>query len=196
MTKFFGLIASAMVAFSVSSQARADYQVDVAALQASTMLEAKATAGLNWTVGDKASYALKLMGGMIKGTSNNIVREDTGTHYWMVQDMDLMGQKQKAEAMLNKQTGAIEKLLVNGQEQKVPDAGEQEILEMKEANVTVAAGTYDCIYAKIKNKSDGKITEAWINPQAVPMTGMIKAIADSQLGKVEQELTSAEFAKK
>lgn len=192
MAKFFGMIASALVAVALSTPAQATIQFDAVALQNATMLEAKVNAGLNWKVGDKASYALDI-GGFIKGKSDNFVREDTGTHYWMVQDMDLSIQKQKVEVMLNKANGQIDKLLVNGQEQSVPKS-EQEILEMKESNITVPAGTYDCIYAKIKDKTNGNITEAWINPQIVPMMGLLKALADSQFGKVKQEATSFQFA--
>jgi hypothetical protein len=193
MTKFFGMIAAALAAVTVSSAARADVAFDASALQNATMLEAGLRQGLNWHVGDKASYSLNI-GGFIKGKSDNIVREDTGTAFWMVQDMDLMIQKQKVEALINKSTGQIEKLLVNGQEQSVPKS-DQQILEMHEDHVTVAAGSFDCIYAKIQDKANNNyITEAWINPKAVPMSGMLKAIADSQLGKVNQELTSMSFA--
>lgn len=192
--KFLGLIAAALVA--VSSTAKADVQLfDAAALQAQTMATA-ATTGLNWKVGDQADYKISI-GGFINGTSHNFVREETATSIWMVQDMDMgfMG-KQKVEVLMNKTTGAIEKMLVNGQEQTPPEAGDQEVVEMKEDKVTVAAGSFDCIYAKIKNKKDGSIQEAWINPQAVPMSGMLKAMADSQFGKVNQELTKFAFAQR
>jgi hypothetical protein len=192
MTKFFGVLAAAFMAVALSSPARADAGFDAAALQNATMLDAGLRQGLNWHVGDKASYSLNI-GGFIKGTSDNLVREDTGTSFWMVQDMNLMIQKQKVEALINKSTGQIEKLLVNGQEQSVPKV-DQQILEMHEDHVTVAAGTFDCIYAKIQDKSNQQITEAWINPKAIPMSGVLKAIADSQLGKVNQELTSFSFA--
>lgn len=190
MTKFFAMVAAAMVAFSASAQASS---FDAVAFQNATMLEAQLTQGLNWKVGDKASYALDI-GGFIKGTSDNSVTQDTGTSIWMTQDMNLMIQKQKVEVLLNKSTGQIEKMLVDGKEQTPPKAGEQEILEMKEDKVTVPAGSFDCVYAKIKDKESGNITEAWLNPQAIPMSGMLKALADSQFGKVKQELTSFSFA--
>ena len=192
MTKFFGLIAAAMVAVAISAPARADVMAEMTALQNATMLDARINAGLNWHVGDKASYKISI-GGFINGTSNNIVREDTGTAFWMVQDMDLQIQKQKVEALINKSTGQIEKLLVNGQEQSVPKS-DQKVLEMHEDHITIAAGAFDCIYAKIQDNSNQQITEAWINPKIVPMTGVLKAISDSQFGKVNQEATSFEFA--
>lgn len=191
MSKFFGLVVAALVAVSV--QAKADTFVNVQALQAQLLAHAQ-LAGLSWHVGDAADYKVSI-GGFINGTSHNFVREDAGTSFWMQQDMDLgFAGKQKIEILINKTTGAIEKMLANGQEQQIPAAGDQEIVDMHEDHVTVAAGSFDCIYAKIKSKKDGTIQEAWINPQVAPMTGLLKALADSQFGKVTQEATALKFA--
>jgi len=196
MTKIFSLIAAAMVAVSLSTQAQASLTSDVSAnvqnLQMALQVHIQLAAGLNWHVGDKASYALDI-GGFMKGTSNNFVREDAGTAFWMEQDMVVSGQSQKIEALVNKSTGQIEKLLLNGQPQDVPKS-DTEVLEMHEDHITVQAGTFDCVYAKIRDKSDQKITEAWLNPKVVPMSGILKAIGDSQYGKVTQEVTSMSFA--
>jgi hypothetical protein len=113
----------------------------------------------------------------------------------MQQDMDLgFAGKQKIEVQFEKATGKILKMLANGQEQQIPDQGDVEVVEMREDNVTVPAGSFPCIYAKIKSKKDNSIQEAWINPQVVPMSGMLKALADSQFGKVTQEATKFSFA--
>ena len=192
MGKFVALVLAGLVGLSTAS-ANTESFVDVNALQANLYAQAH-TMGLDWKVGDKADYKLT-MGGFIKGTSKNSIRELVGPSAWMVQDMDLgvMG-KQKMEILLNLSTGQIEKLLVNGKEQEIPDAGNMEIVEQKQANITVAAGTFDCIYIKIK--TDQGMQEAWINPQAVPMGGNLKTLADSQLGKVTQELVSFVFAQR
>lgn len=192
MKTIFAFFAALFVAAS-TVPAQADVSIDFAKLQAATMAEAS-TLGLKWKVGDKATYSMNI-GGFIKGTAVNFVREDNGTELWMQQDMDLgfMG-KQKVEVLFDKATGQIKKLLANGQEQQIPSASDQEVVEMKEDKIRVTAGEFDCIYAKIKNTKDGSIQEAWINPQAVPMSGMLKALADSQFGKVTQELTSFQFA--
>lgn len=191
MKTVFGTIAAAMVAALVSAPAHADLMTDVAALQNATVIQAQTRAGLNWHVGDKADYKLDI-GGFIQGTSHNFVREATDTGFWMEQDMAIAGQNQKVEVLLNKSTGQIEKLLVNGQEQSIPKS-DQKVLEMHKDHITVAAGSFDCIYAKIQNQSDQKITEAWINPKVVPMSGILKALSDSEYGKVTEEATSMEF---
>lgn len=152
------------------------------------------TLGLKWKVGDQADYKMSI-GGFINGTSHSFVREDNGTEIWIQQDMDMgMMGKQKVEILFEKATGQVKKILANGQEQTPPDASQMEIIEQKEDEVTVPAGTFKAIYVKIKNKSDNSIQEAWINPQDVPINGMVKALADSQFGKVTQELTSKSFA--
>lgn len=189
--KFITALVGSLLAMTMTSSAQAQ-QIDLQDLQTALLVQAEMRAGLNWMVGDRATYSVD-MGGFIKGTSNNSVREDTGTALWLVQDMDLGFQKQKVEILINKSNGQIEKLLVNGKEQSIPKK-DAEIVEMKEAHITVAAGSFDCIYAKIRDKSDGSISEAWINPKVVPMAGTLKAMADSQFGKVVQEVTSMQFA--
>lgn len=162
-------------------------------LQAAAIHSEVSATALKWKVGDKADY--KMSGGFINGTVKSFVREDNGTEIWVQQDMDMgfLG-KQKVEILFDKATGQVKKLLANGQEQQLPNASNVEVVETKEDRVTVPAGTFDAIYAKIKDKSNGQIQEAWINPQDVPITGMVKAIADSQFGKINQELTAKSFA--
>ena len=202
MSKIYGFIAAGLVAtlsvISISAPARADVNTNavvtqiVQSIQTSAFIQAHSLQGLDWRVGDKVSMKISNM--MINGTIDGFVREDTGTSYWMQQDANLsMMGKQKIEVLMNKTTGAIEKMLINGKEEKAP-APNVEVLEMKEDHITVAAGSFDCIYAKIKNKDDGKISQAWLNPKLIPMSGTLKAIAESQLGEIVQELTSFQFA--
>lgn len=195
MSKIYGMITVAVAALCLSAPAQANVDARVlevvSALQNASVVQAH-YAGLDWRVGDKASHKITNM--LLNGSSDSFVREDTGTSFWMVQDMNLgMMGKQKIEVLMNKTTGQIEKMLVNGQEQQAPKP-DVEVVEMKEDKITVAAGSFDCIYAKIKNKGDGKITQAWINPKAVPMSGQLKVIAESQFGEIVQELTSFQFA--
>lgn len=162
-------------------------------LQAAVIQSQVSATMLKWKVGDKADY--KMAGGFINGTVKSFVREDNGTEIWVQQDMDMgfLG-KQKVEILFDKATGQVKKLLANGQEQQLPSTSNIEVVETKEDRVTVPAGTFDAIYAKIKDRDNGQIQEAWVNPQEVPITGMVKAIADSQLGKINQELTAKSFA--
>jgi hypothetical protein len=132
-----------------------------------------------------------MSGGFINGTIAAFVRQDTGSGFWVQQDADLgfMG-KQKIEILYNKNTGAVEKILANGKEQEIPSQNDVEIIEMKESHIRVAAGEFDAIYVKIKDKKNNQEQEAWINPREIPISGMLKSIANSQFGKITQELTS------
>jgi hypothetical protein len=115
----------------------------------SAMIQSQVSAtALKWKVGDKADY--KMAGGILNGSVKSFVREDLGSEIWVQQDMDMgfLG-KQKVEILFDKATGQVKKLLANGQEQSLPDTSNIEIVETKEASVTVPAGTFDAIYAKI-----------------------------------------------
>lgn len=146
------------------------------------------THGLNWTVGDSADY--NMSGGVIQGTMHMFVRETSDVGYWMEQDADLgfLG-KQKIEININKDNGQIVDMLVNGQKQTPPDPNDETIVDSHKDHITVPKGDFDCFYVKIHSKSQNNDSEAWINPTSVPITGMIKTIAPSQLGDITIELT-------
>ncbi len=183
-----GLVASV----SISSAAQASIPVLTESLVILPASNVRALA-LKWKVGDKASY--KMSGGIINGTAEMYVREDNGSEIWVQQDMNLgfLGQ-QKVEILYDKATGQVKKILANGQEQQLPNQNDIEVLETKEDRVTVPAGTFDAIYAKVKDKKNNQIQEAWLNPKEVPINGLLKTISDSQMGKISLELTSKHFA--
>lgn len=144
--------------------------------------------GLNWTVGDTADY--NISAGFISGTMNMLVREENDKGFWVNQDMDLgFAGKQKVEILFDKSSGAVLELRVNGEKQDTPDPGNQEIVETKGTTVTVPAGTFDCLYAKIRDLDKNEDSEAWINPDLIPIVGLLKQLAPSQMGQVKVELT-------
>lgn len=148
---------------------------------------------INWKQGDTNSYDLNM--GFIKGSMVQTVREITSEGIWMDQNMDLgFAGKQTASQLIDPATGEIKKFIVNGKEEKIPEQGEQEILEATESKVSVPAGSFECIFVKIKDTKSGDITEAWINPEKVSIGGMLKVIQPSQLGKITISLKS--FVKK
>ncbi|MCB0361149.1 MAG: hypothetical protein KDD35_00415 [Bdellovibrionales bacterium] len=154
-----------------------------------TIMSEVGTYGLPWKTGESASYSVDM--GFIKGTSVMSVREETSVGFWLIQDMDLgfMG-KQKAEVLVDKKTGQILELIVNGQKQQPPEPGQSEVEETRQDKVSVPAGSFDCIYARIKDISKNQTSEVWVNPSIVPISGMIKQIAPGPMGKVKMELTS------
>lgn len=185
---------AAVFGFAVGAKAEVLSSVLAQPLIVSAAIQTSvSTLGLKWKVGDIADYGIDI-GGFIKGTIHSFVREDNGTEIWVQQDAVIMGNNQKIEILFDKATGQVKKMLADGKEQTLPDASNMEIIDKKEDQVTVPAGTFKALYVKIKDKTDGKIQEAWINPQEVPINGMVKALADSQFGKVTQELTAKTFA--
>lgn len=143
--------------------------------------------GLNWKVGESTDF--NLSGGFISGTMHSFVREEVPAGFWVQQDIDLgfMG-KQKSEVLYDKNTGAVLELIVNGQKQDPPASGNVEVVETKQDRITVPKGTFDCMYAKIRDTKKNEEIQVWIAP-GVPMGGMIKTIAPSQMGEITLELT-------
>lgn len=143
---------------------------------------------LDWKVGDANNYKLNI-GGFINGTMVMKVRENTADGIWVDQDMDLAGQKQKIEMLFDASSGAVKKVIANGKEQSIPE-NDSEIESVTQEKITVAAGTFDCLHAVLKNKKDNSKTDAWVNPQVIPISGALKMISPSQFGKVTMELNS------
>jgi hypothetical protein len=145
------------------------------------------TQGLDWKVGDENDYNLNI-GTFIKGGMVMKVREVGADGIWMDQDMDLgFAGKQAAQILLDPNTGAVKKMLVNGKEQEVPKQN-IEVIEVKEDHITVPAGAFDCVHARLMDKDTKKESNAWINPQLIPMSGMLKMIQPTQLGDMNVEL--------
>lgn len=143
---------------------------------------------LDWKVGDMADYSIDM--GFIKGTMLMSVASVGVDGVWMTQDADLgFAGKQKIETLIDPNTGEVKKMLVNGKEQAIPEQ-DIEIIDMTEDRITVPAGTFDCIHARLKDKKENTEINAWINPSEIPMSGLIKQVAPSQFGNVTIELKS------
>lgn len=155
------------------------------------MGQAKA-AGINWAVGDACHYNLN-MASFISGKLDVIVREKNAEGYWLDQNVDLgfLG-KQTMSILLDPNTGAIKKVIVDGKEQAPPEQGDMEVVEVKESKITVPAGTFDAVYFKVHDKKQNQDSEQWVNPKLIPISGMLKSIGQSQMGEVVSELVSFE----
>jgi len=144
--------------------------------------------GFSWAVGDTANYKLSI-GGFINGTMVMTIKSVAADAVVIGQDMDLgfMG-KQSCDMTINPNTGETKSMVCNGQAQDPNAGGPVEVIETKEDTVTVPAGTFTCLYIKAK-QGENQI-EQWANPKLIPVAGMVKAIAASQMGPVNIELTS------
>lgn len=174
----------------VGVSASANSLVDVVTRVAVDGVLSEVTAqGLNLKEGDSANYNLNMS--IMKGDMViSVEKIQADGNVWVRQDVNLMGQKQLVQILLNPNTGEILKLLVNGKEQEPPKPGNIEIVESKEDTITVPAGTFTCVYFKATDKTNNQNTEQWVNMKQVPVFGMVKSVSDSQFGPVTIELTS------
>lgn len=155
------------------------------------MAEAQAS-GVSWVVGDACHYNLS-MASFIQGKLDIVVREKNAEGFWLDQNVDLgfLG-KQTMSVLIDPNTGAIKKVIVDGKEQAPPEQGDMEVIEVKESKITVPAGTFEAVYFKVHDKKQNQDTEQWVNPKLIPISGMIKTIGQSQMGEVVTELVSFE----
>ncbi|MCB0341967.1 MAG: hypothetical protein H6626_11490 [Pseudobdellovibrionaceae bacterium] len=184
-TRILGLLVMLSATTALGALDKPIYDVSVFAKQVQTQM---ATQALNWKVGDSTDHNLNM--GFLPGTMHSEVREETSNGFWIQQDVELgFGQTQKIEVLFDKNTGQVLEVRVNGEKQSPPDAGNMEVVDMKEASVTVPKGTFDCIYVKIRDTKKNEESEAWINPELIPINGLIKTIAPGPFGEVVLELT-------
>lgn len=180
----------AMLDFAASVTASATTISEVSYLAAQTVLsEGNQAAGFNFHQGDKASYSLNISS-FINGTMDISVKSVATDEVVLQQDVNAMGQAQSCTETINPNTGAVKSMVCNGQNQDAGNAGDYEVVESKEQSVTVPAGTFDTLYIKAHNKKDNNDVEQWINPKLIPVLGMAKMSAPTQMGQMVVELTS------
>lgn len=178
----FAVLSTSFTAQAINVVSLSDVQIQSIAVSTITPYDL-----INWKVGDTASYKIDL-GGFLKGSSVKTVTQDEGTALWVVQNMDLMIQKQKVEILISKADGKVLKTIVNGKEQTMPE-DPIEIISQDYESVTVPAGTFEAIHIVAKSKQIEKI-EIWANPRDTVMDGAIKQKIKTQGMDVVMELTS------
>ncbi len=144
----------------------------------------------DWKAGDEADYNMNM--GFISGKMIMKVVSVAPTEVVFSQDVDLgfLG-KQHCDITINPTNGQTKSLVCNGQAQDT-SGGDVSVIESKEDTVTVPAGTFTCMYIKAQQTVQGnaQTVEQWINPKMIPVMGMAKTIAPSQMGQVVVELTA------
>jgi hypothetical protein len=152
---------------------------------------------INWQVGEYHNNTIKLSL-PFPGTGHKVVAKDEPARnaFWFNNEVSILGQKQKTEALMDRSNGKVLELIVNGKKEEVGGDDQLEILEQFETSVEVPAGKFDCMYIKAKVTSKGQTQEleAWINPIDVNLDGMLKVKVQSQMGPVEMLLK--DFGKK
>jgi hypothetical protein len=185
-----GFILSLGLIAGLSAQANTEKSVfeNVLAKEQVAIMAQAETMGLNWKVGDTCNYNMNM--GFINGTMIMSVREISAEGIWIDQKADLgfLG-KQDMSALIDPNTGAIKKIIVNGKEQAPPES-DVELIDTAEDHITVPAGSFDVIHFRIKDKKENKEINQWVNPKLIPLSGMVKSQSPAQFGDVVLELTS------
>lgn len=182
------IIATLGLAFAVQAHASTNVFDVINAQQRMVIQDQAHTQALNWKVGDESDFSVDM--GFIKGTMVMKCREVGADGLWIDQNVDLgFAGKQQMSMLLDPNTGAVKKMIVNGKEQEPPKQN-IEVIEVKEDHITVPAGTFDCIHARLKDKDNNNEINSWLNPQQIPLSGMLKTIQPSQMGDVTIELTT------
>lgn len=182
------LIASIVLGLSLNAQAAPSIVDVVTDITQGAIMNQAETTGLNWKIGDTNNYNIDM--GFIKGSMVMSVRSIEADGIWMDQNMDLgFAGKQQVQVLLDPNTGEVKKMIVNGKEQ-APPKQDVEVIEVKESKVTVPAGTFDAIHARLKDKEQNQEINMWVNPQLIPLSGMLKTVQPSQLGQVTIVLKS------
>jgi hypothetical protein len=128
---------------------------------------------LDWKVGDTLNFSMQLKPLPTMGTMTIKVTADTAEGYTLTEDVNVSALKQKIEVVLDKNTGEIKKMTINGKPQQVADAGTTKLVKEEEAHITVPAGSFDCIYLVTEDANQQK-SQSWINPAAIPISGLLK----------------------
>lgn len=182
---FIALIVTLSANFAFSAPTVVEVLHNIQHQSILSQVEAKA---LDWKVGDTNNYNIDM--GFIKGSMVMSVRSVGADGIWMDQKMDLgFAGKQEIQTLLDPNTGEVKKMIVNGKEQ-TPPTQNVEVIEVKEDRVTVPAGTFDAVHARLKDLDQNQEINVWINPQQIPLSGMLKTIQPSQLGNVTVVLKS------
>jgi len=147
---------------------------------------------INWPVGDfhKLKIEFIMPGDGRKEVRNEEVYQGKNA-FWYVTTINLMGQAQKTEALMDRADGSTLRLIVNGKEESTNDGSTVEIIEQAETTITVPAGTFDCIYVKAKvtpAQGQPQEVELWVNPIDVNLDGALKIAFQTQFGPLAMVL--------
>lgn len=185
---FKAIFASLTLAFTVNASANTTIVDMVVSQQQLAIQSAVETYRLTWKVGDTANYNVNM--GFISGTMVMSVASVGEEGIWMHQDMDLgFAGKQNIQTLIDANTGAIKKMIVNGEEQEVPEQN-IEIISTNQEKVTVPAGTFDSMHVVAREQGKTEDIHMWANPLVVPMSGLLKQVAPGPIGEVTIECTS------
>ena len=167
-------------------------QMSLSALESvSAVMDEVASVPLVWKVGDVSEFNVSA-GTFGSGKMTKTVTQDTGTAFWVLENMSMPGHQEKLEKLYNKADGQIIKFIRNGTEQNPADS-KIDVESQNDDKVTVPAGTFNTLHIVGKTKNTSRI-ELWSNPDATVIDGTIKLIMKSSFYTITSELTGFKHA--
>lgn len=195
MTKISALFALSVLSVSsviTYSQPAVAAESSVAKLNLSLLLnslhDVKTLDLINWKIGDTMNMDLSMDFLGKVGTMVKSVPKEEGAAVWMKQDIQMQGQNQTVEALINRADGKILKLIQNGKEAQIPN-DPPEIISQDYTEITVPAGKFKTLHVVVKTKQVSKI-ELWANPVDTCMDGAVKEIVPAVFGNLTMVLTA------
>lgn len=160
-------------------------------------VNAEEQSALPFKVGEFVKYNLDFAG-LASGEMSINIREETTEGVWLEQKLSFGPQDSKTEILYDKNSGEVKRVIVDGAEQTLTpgedggdDGSSSEIVDSRVENVTVKAGTFEASYIKVlTTEANGEKSELeiWINPELIPIVGLVKQVAASPYGPVTIEL--------
>jgi hypothetical protein len=160
----------------------------------SIVVNSPAAALFDWKVGDTLNFTMHIKPAPMPIAEKIYLASITPEGMTLVQEMSYKTIKQTIEMLMDRDTGQIKQIKINGKIQKLPETGSGSgtkiITEEEVRGFKVAAGTFDAIHL-VTEDSQGNQTEAWMNPRDIPLSGLLKSSSiQGNLFTIESELTS------
>lgn len=180
------LIIFGSVFASAESFSTQEIQTKVSAINWQQFWAQQDIRNLNWQVGDLVEFDMKIS--VLPGTMLMFISSIEGSTAILNQELSIATVKQSCDMHFNLNTGELLKMVCAGQEQKPGPPGESEIIEMKEAQVTVPAGTFQTVYIKAVTGEKKQVVEQWINRSEIPILGIVQSLTPSAIGTMTMKL--------
>lgn len=147
---------------------------------------------VDWQVGEFANFSLDLgilgQGTVTKKVTGEENTPEYGEAVWVETDVKMPMGAQNVRTLIDRDTGKILKLIVDGKEQEVEEPN-LEVFEQRAEKVTVPAGTFRSIYIRARDHNQDADIEAWINPTDIPVGGILKSVIKKGFITMTMELT-------
>lgn len=148
----------------------------------------------DWKVGDTLNFELRIKPVPVAASTVLQVTAMEKDAITLLETISYKTLKVSIETVLDPNTGQIKSIKVNGRPSKVPtgSASTTKVVKEEEAHIKVPAGEFDCIHIVTETETKGQTSqsEMWVNPAAIPISGMLKSVSVAGYATIQMELLS------